>query len=125
MSAPPDPATAEAPALIAYRSFVMFWCARTATVAAYMMQAVAIGWQIYDITGSALDLGLVGLVQFFPFVVLAPVIGQIADRYDRRRVVGTCQVIKAVCALALALGTFAGWLNRDAILAILLVTGTA
>jgi MFS family permease len=125
MSAPSDPATAEAPALIAYRSFVMFWCARTATVAAYMMQAVAVGWQIYDMTGSALDLGLVGLVQFFPFVVLAPVIGQIADRYDRRRVVGTCQVIKAVCALALALGTFAGWLNRDAILAILLVTGTA
>ena len=90
-----------------------------------MMQAIAVGWQIYDMTGSALDLGLVGLVQFFPFVVLAPVIGQIADRYDRRRIAAACQIVKALCVTALAIGTLAGWLNRDAILAILAVSGTA
>ena len=49
---------------------MLFWCARTSTVGAYMMQTVAVGWQIYDLTGSAFDLGLVGLVQFVPFVVL-------------------------------------------------------
>src|SRR5439155_10880995 len=101
------------------------WCARTATNGAYMMQAVAVGWQIYDLTGSALDLGLVGLVQFFPVVVLGIAVGQIADRYDRRWVVGSCQVVKALAALAFALGTFGGWLTRDAILAILFVSGTA
>ncbi len=42
-----------------------YWCARTATNGAYQMQAVAVGWQIYELTGSAFDLGLVGLVQFF------------------------------------------------------------
>jgi MFS family permease len=89
------------------------------------MLTVAIGWQIYDMTGSALDLGLVGLVQFFPFVLLFPIIGQIADRYDRRAVVRTAQIVKALCALALALGTWQGWLNREAILAILFVTGVA
>ncbi len=84
---PPPP-----PALLEHRSFVAYWCARTATNGAYQMQAVAVGWQIYELTGSAFDLGLVGLVQFFPVVVLGLLIGHIADRYDRRVVVGTCQV---------------------------------
>ena len=102
-----------------------YWCARTATNGAYQMQAVAVGWQIYELTGSAFDLGLVGLVQFFPVVVLGLLIGHIADRYDRRVVVGTCQVIKALAAAAFALGTLGGFLTRDVMLAILFVSGTA
>jgi MFS family permease len=124
MSNPDTPARTAA-SLTSHRSFVLYWFARTSTVAAYMMQTVGIAWQIYDLTGSALDLGLVGLVQFVPFVLLALVIGQTADRYDRRVVVRTCQIVKATAALALALGTFGGWLNREAILAILFVTGVA
>ena len=46
------------PSLLQYRSYVAYWCARTATNAAYQMQAVAVGWQIYELTGSAFDLGL-------------------------------------------------------------------
>lgn len=114
-----------AQSLTRQRSFVLFWCARTSTSAAYQMQAVAIGWQIYDLTRSPLDLGLVGLVQFFPVVVMALVIGQIADRYDRRAVARTCQIVKALGAVALAIGSAGGWLGRDAILAILFVVGTA
>jgi MFS family permease len=111
--------------LLAHRSFVYYWFARTATNGAYQMQAVAVGWQIYELTGSALDLGLVGLVQFFPVVVLGIIVGQIADRYDRRVVVGVCQVIKGLAAAALSAGTIGGWLSRDVILAILFVSGTA
>src|SRR4051812_7719528 len=96
--------------LIGQRSFVLFWCARTATSGAYQMQAVAVGWQIYDLTRSPLDLGLVGLVQFFPVVVMALVIGQTADRYDRRAVARTCQIAKACGAAALAIGSARGWL---------------
>jgi MFS family permease len=125
MSAPADSIAVSQAALLRHRSFVAYWCARTSTNAAYGMQAVAVGWQIYALTGSAFDLGLVGLVQFFPVVVLGIVVGHIADRYDRRVVVGTCQVIKALAALALALGTLGGWLDRDAILAVLFVSGTA
>jgi MFS family permease len=89
------------------------------------MQAVAVGWQIYELTGNAFDLGLVGLIQFFPVVVLGLLIGHIADRYDRRVVVGTCQVVKGLAAAAFAVGTLAGFLTRDVMLAILFVSGTA
>ena len=60
-----DPA---ASSLLRHRSFVRFWCARTFTNGAFMMQGVAVGWQIYDLTNDPLDLGLVGLVQFFPLI---------------------------------------------------------
>src|SRR2546421_6273665 len=89
-------------ALFEHRSFVAYWCARSVNNAAYQMQAVAVGWQIYALTGSAFDLGLVGLVQFFPVVVLSVLIGHLADRYDRRILVGACQVIKALAAAVLA-----------------------
>ena len=48
------------------------------------MQAVAVGWQVYTLTGSAFDLGLVGLAQFLPMILLTLLVGQAADRYDRR-----------------------------------------
>jgi len=105
--------------------FVLFWCARTLSNAAFMMQGVAIGWQIYDLTGNPMDLGLVGLVQFFPVVALSVVIGQIADRFDRRAIAASCQAVKAFAALALALGSANGWLGRDTMLAILFLSGTA
>lgn len=113
------------PKLLQHRSFVAYWCARSVNNAAYQMQAVAVGWQIYALTGSAFDLGLVGLVQFFPVVVLSVLIGHLADRYDRRILVGTCQVIKAIAAAALAIGTLGDFLTRDSMLAILFVSGTA
>jgi MFS family permease len=112
-------------ALTRHRSFVVYWLVRTSSNAAYMMQAVAVGWQIYDLTGSAFDLGLVGLVQFVPVVVLGLVVGQIADRYDRRWVVGISQVCKGLAAAAFAVGTLNGWLTREAMLAILFVSATA
>ena len=113
------------PALKRHKPFALFWVVRVATSGAYLMQSVAIGWQIYDMTGNPLDLGLVGLVQFFPLVVLAVVVGQIIDRYDRRSIARACQVVKAICAIVLALGTARGWLGREQFFAILLVVGTA
>ena len=63
------------------------------------MLTVAVGWQIYALTGSALDLGLVGLVQFLPAVALVLIVGHIADRFDRRRVLCACQLV-ALAAVA-------------------------
>jgi MFS family permease len=113
------------PALKRHKPFALFWVMRVATTGAYFMQSVAIGWQIYDMTGNPLDLGLVGLVQFCPLVLLAVLVGQIIDRCDRRAIARTCQVVKAVCAIVLALGSARGWLGRDEIFIILLVVGTA
>jgi MFS family permease len=127
--ATPDPeetkTAASPPSLLRHRSFVLFWCARTSTSGAYQMQAVAIGWQLYDMTNDPFDLGLVGLMQFFPVVVLALVIGQTVDHFDRRVIAATCQVVKALCAILFALGTLQGWLDRGSILGLVLITGTA
>jgi MFS family permease len=67
------------------------------------MQTVAVGWQIYLITGNPFDLGLIGLSQFLPFVVLVLPAGHIADRYDRRKIVTACYLLGAVAALLLLL----------------------
>lgn len=89
------------------------------------MLGVAVGWQLYDLTGSALDLGLVGLVQFVPMVLLTLVVGQVADRSDRRLIVGGCEVVKAAAAGALALGTIGGWQSRTSIFALVALLGAA
>jgi MFS family permease len=120
-----DPAADPSLRLLRQRSFVLFWCARTSTNGAFMMQGVAVGWQIYDLTNDPLDLGLVGLVQFFPLIVMSLVAGQVLDLFDRRLIAGVCQAGKALGALLLAVGTAQGWLGREAMFAILFLSGTA
>jgi MFS family permease len=89
------------------------------------MLGVAVGWQLYELTGSALDLGLVGLVQFVPMVLLTLVVGQVADRCDRRLVVIVCEAVKAAAVAALALGSIAGWQSRASIFTLVGVLGAA
>lgn len=119
------PAPGAATSLRRQRSFVLFWCARVAATAAFQMQAVAIGWQIYDLTGSALDLGLVGLIQFVPVVGLALVVGHVADRYDRRLVIRAAQLVEGAAAACLTVGSAGAWLDIPAIFALVFVAGTA
>jgi MFS family permease len=78
--------------------FVLFEIARFLIVAAVEMQAVAVGWQVYDITKRALDLGLVGLAQFLPGILLFLVSGHASDRFERRKVLGACYAGYAVCS---------------------------
>jgi MFS family permease len=106
-----------------FRPFVLFWCARAAASLALQMQVVAVGWQVYDMTGSALDLGLVGLAQFVPAFLLVLIAGAVADRYDRGLVVRISQMVEGSAALMLAIGTFNGFLTRDIILALVFVLG--
>ncbi len=85
----------------AYRDFRLFQCARFCTTLGTQMQSVAVGWQVYELTGQPLALGIAGLVQFVPLAGLSLAGGQAADRYDRRGVSIACQVSFAVCALFL------------------------
>jgi MFS family permease len=78
--------------------FVLFQTARFLIVAAVEMQAVAVGWQVYDITKRALDLGLVGLAQFLPGILLFLVSGHTSDRFERRKVLGACYAGYALCS---------------------------
>jgi MFS family permease len=102
--------------LLRHRGFVLFWNARVFSVFAFQMIGVAMGWQMYELTGNPLDLGLVGLVQFLPASVLVLVAGQLADRYDRRRIVQIAQSIEAIAAAALAYGAFTGTTSKELIL---------
>lgn len=87
--------------LFRHRGFTAFWIARLFTIGGYQMLCVAIGWHIYDLTGSAMDLGLVGLVQFLPRLLFVLFAGVAADRFDRRRVAAISQFLQALCAFGL------------------------
>ncbi len=67
------------------------------------MQATAVGWQVYDLTGDPIALGFVGLAQFAPIIPLMPVSGQVADRVDRRRIIQVSALMYLACMLGLAL----------------------
>src|SRR5258705_2851624 len=97
--------------LLKHKSFLSFLLSRSFSRFASQIGAVAIGWQVYDMTGSAFSLGMIGLVQFLPTALLLFVAGHAADRYERKRVVQICEVVEALTALFLAFGAFGGWLT--------------
>jgi MFS family permease len=112
-----------ADSILQHRPFVLFWFARVATTLAFQMLSVAIGWQLYALTGDPFDLGLVGLAQFVPAACLVLVVGQVADRFDRRTILCVCQTVQAAAAAALLVGTATGHLGKTLILAVAVVLG--
>jgi MFS family permease len=106
-------------------TFALLWVSRLTSVVAVQVMTVAVGWQLYDLTNDPLDLGLVGLFQFLPMVSLTLIVGQVADRYDRRAIVATCRVIQAACALVMTAGTVGGWLTSSLIFTIVAAMGAA
>jgi MFS family permease len=106
-------------------AFPRFVCSQTVNFMAYNMLTVAVGWQVYDLTHSALSLGLVGLAQFLPQFCLTLVVGHVADQFNRRRVIVVCQAVLLVACCVLALGSRSGTLTEAAMLALAAVMGTA
>src|ERR1019366_10710497 len=78
--------------------FALYQLARFFIVAALEMQSVAVGWQVYEITKRPLDLGLVGLAQFLPGIILFLASGHAADRFDRRNLLIACYAGVCVCS---------------------------
>ncbi|MFZ2650807.1 MAG: MFS transporter [Burkholderiaceae bacterium] len=107
------------------RDFVRFWWARLANTCASQMLMVAVGWQMYDLTGSAWDLGLIGLLQFLPALALVLVTGDVVDRHHRARVAAICVGVQGTVALVLALAPWAGGAQRGLLLALAVVLGAA
>jgi MFS family permease len=108
-----------------YRAFALFFTGRVVSILSFQMLMVAIGWQLYSLTGSALDLGLIGLAQFVPMIVLTLLVGHVADRYDHRLILLACQLAEASAAALLALGTTMGWLDPLAIYLVTALVGAA
>ncbi|GFN27377.1 MFS transporter [Achromobacter denitrificans] len=119
MPAPDSPSPLSRPA------FLHFLCARVGASLAFQIVSVAVGWQVYELSGSALDLGLIGLAQFLPMAVLTLVVGHVADRYDRRRIVAICMAIEALATLTLAVAALHGLGGRPLIYVTLVVMSSA
>src|SRR5437868_10308293 len=91
-----------------HRPFLSYWAARFLTTFATQIVSVAVGWQVYDLTRNPFDLGIVGIVQFLPSLLLVLVTGVVADRSGRRLIMTLATLVEAGCALALLFLTLRG-----------------
>src|SRR5215469_5271421 len=107
-------ATAAAPQLppgaaLQSRDFRLYQCARLMVIIGAEAQSVAVAWQVYQITHSALDLGLTGLALFLPGLLFMLAAGHAADRYDRRKIILCCYTLQAVCTAILLWLSMSTW----------------
>jgi MFS family permease len=116
-----DPATP----LFRISSFRLLFITRVASNTANQMLAVAVGYQIYELTESALHLGMIGLVQFLPPLLLMLVAGQVADRYNRLKVVRFCYAVEFTAQASLAVISFYPHPSVPAIYGLLLANAIA
>ncbi len=121
----PSPSSGSQPSILRHKPFAFFWFARGFSSIAFQIQGVAVGWQIYALTGSPFYLGLVGLAQFLPMFLLTLAVGHVADRYNRRMIVRLFQIVEGLAAAALALGSFSGWQSKESILIVVFIAGAA
>ena len=110
-------------ALLHERRFVAYWFARLAGLMSGQMVMVAVAWQIYDLTSSAWDLGLVGLFQFVPALVMTLPAGHLVDRWQRGQIFAVCQAVQGAVALLLVAATLGGFVSRELILGLSIVLG--
>jgi MFS family permease len=118
-AASPQPAWAA----LRHRGFALLWMSRLVATFATQIASVAVGWQVYDLTRDPFDLGLVGLVQFAPALLLVLVTGVAADRFNRRIIVALCQAVECLCAAALLVLTLSGRIEVIQVFAVLFVFG--
>src|ERR1700685_3352060 len=119
--APPRTGTAA----FAFRDFRRYQLARVMVIMGAEAQAVAVAWQVYEITHRAIDLGYTGLALFLPGLLFLLPAGHVADRFDRREIILVCYGLQFVCTTALLGLTRAGFHGVFPIYAVLFVIGTA
>jgi MFS family permease len=119
------PKSSDSRVVFRYPNFLYHAGARVLSVLASEMQAVAVGWQIYGLTHRPLDLGLVGLAQFAPGIVLFLIAGHTADRVPRKRILQTCMGGYALVSSLLFTFTTRGLTSVYPIYLVLLLNGTA
>jgi MFS family permease len=106
-------------------AFRQYLAARALGAAANQMLGVALGWQVYDLTGRAWDLGLVGLVQFLPAFLLTVPAGHLVDSMDRKKLLAASLAMQASVALVMCWGSVGQWIERDLILLLCLLLGAS
>ncbi len=106
-------------------AFALYWSSRILVALAMEMTSTAIGWQVYRLTGSQFALGLVGLAQFAPFIVLFLVTGLVADRFSRVRILAACVALQGIGAASFFAMTYTGAAAFAPIMALLVMFGIA
>lgn len=106
-----------------HSSYTRFFFARFLLSFSQQIVSVAVGWQMYDQTGSAIYLGLIGLVQFLPSLLLVLVTGSVADRHNRRAIAALCSLVSALCTIALLAMTATGTFQPIPVFGVLLIFG--
>lgn len=109
--------------LLAQKPFLRFWLARVSGILANQMLSVALAWHMYEITGSAWDLGLVGLFQFVPALILTLPAGHIVDKLNKVHIYAACMLIQAAVACLLVWGTQADGITRELVLIVSAILG--
>jgi MFS family permease len=87
-------------------SYARLWFARICSTISFQMAAVAVGWQVYVLTHSTFALGMVGLVQFLPMLLLMLVVGHVADRFNRKTIISICQAVSCTTMALLAVSSY-------------------
>ncbi|TYL47365.1 MFS transporter [Marinomonas sp. IMCC 4694] len=113
------------PSLFTHPNFVHYWIGQIASSFAFQMLSVGIGWQMYDLTNSPMALGLVGLCQFLPQLLLTLVVGHVADRYNRRLICVCTRLSMASTVAILAYGNLNNTISADMIYLCAALLGTA
>ncbi|QAU34002.1 MFS transporter [Janthinobacterium sp. 17J80-10] len=111
--------------VLRHRNFALYLAARLLSTVAVQMQSVAIGWQVYALTGNVFDLGLIGLAQFAPFFLLILIAGHVADRYNRRNIIAVSMGVQLLCGLLLLAFTLSGLTVVWPVFAVLVLFGSA
>jgi len=111
-------------AAFAYRDFRRYQLARFMVIMGAEAQALAVAWQVYEITHRAIDLGYTGLVLFLPGLLFLLPAGHVADRYDRREVILVCYVLQILCTLTLLTFALRGLHRVGPIFAVLFLIGS-
>ena len=109
--------------LLAQKPFMRFWLARVSGILANQMLSVALAWHMYEITGSAWDLGLVGLFQFVPALILTLPAGHIVDKLNKAHIYAVCMLVQAAVACLLVWGTHADAVTRELVLFVSAILG--
>ena len=112
-------------AVFRHQSFLRYWLARFFSTFSVQIVSVAVGWQLYDLTRDPFDLGLVGLIQFAPSLLLVLVTGAVADRFGRRMIMGISALLECVCALAILYLTIVGLTSPFPVFVVLFLFGIA